>query len=125
MHNTTRVRLLSRHLPGHTVIAVRGELDISTTAALRDRILTVLKDVTTPVVIDLSGVSFCDASGLALLVGTQRRARLHGVTVALVAPQPMVGKLLRITGLDRAFVIHPTLACAHLSCTHAKHRAAA
>lgn len=126
MHPTTvRTRLFSRRLPGHTVIAVRGELDIATTAALRDRILMVLAGTTVPVIIDLSAVSFCDASGLALLVGTQRRARLQGVSVALAAPRPVVSKLLRITGLDRAFVIHPTLAAAELAGRVAGHRAAA
>ncbi|GAA0363615.1 STAS domain-containing protein [Actinoallomurus spadix] len=126
MHSLTpRVRLFSRRLPGHTVIAVRGELDIATTAALRDRILTLLKDMTTPLIIDLSGVSFCDASGLRLLVGTQRRARLHGVTVALAAPRPHVRKLLRITGLDHAFAIHATVAAAQRSHAHAPHSSAA
>lgn len=124
-HTTARVRLFSRRLPGHTVIAVRGELDIATTAALRNRILTILADATTSVVIDLSAVTFCDASGLALLVGTQRRARLQGVAVALAAPRPIVSKLLRITGLDRAFVIHPTLAAAELAARGAGHRTAA
>jgi anti-anti-sigma factor len=124
-HNTARVRLVSRRLPGHTVIAVRGEIDIATTATVRDRILTIVKDTTTPLIIDLSGVSFCDASGLAMLVGTKRRAGSRGVTVALVAPCPIVGKLLRITGLDRAFAIHPTLASAQAGSAHPDHISAA
>jgi anti-anti-sigma factor len=123
--HTSRARLFSRRPPGHTVIAVHGELDIATTASLRNRILTILKDTTTPVIIDLSGVSFCDASGLALLVGARRRARLHGLTIALVAPCPHVAKLLRITGLDRVFTIHPTLASARLAHAHGVHPVAA
>jgi anti-anti-sigma factor len=115
MHDhTTRAWLFSSRTPGHTVIAVHGELDFATTAGLRDRILTILKDTTTPVIIDLSGVFFCDASGLALLVGARRRAKLHGLTVTLAALRPNVTKLLKITGLDRAFVVHPTLASARL-----------
>jgi anti-anti-sigma factor len=125
-HNTSRARLLSRRMPGHTVIAVRGELDVATTAALRNRILTTLNETTAPVIIvDLSGVSFCDASGLALLVGTQRRANLHGITITLAAPRAHMTKLLRITGLDQAFTIHPTLISAQLSHGHASHPAAA
>jgi anti-anti-sigma factor len=122
---TARARLFSRRLPGHTVIAIHGELDIATTASLRIRILTILKETTTPLIIDLSGVSFCDASGLALLVGAQRRARLHRVTITLAAPRPNVAKLLRITGLDRAFTIHPTLASARLAHVHGVHPVAA
>lgn len=122
-HNTARDRLFTRRLPGHTVIAIRGDLDIGTTAALRDRILTVLKDTAASVIIDLSEVSFCDASGLALLVGTRRRAGLYGVNVVLAAPRPSVRKLLHITGLDRAFTIHPTLVAAQLGRSRTDHRA--
>jgi anti-sigma B factor antagonist len=117
--------LFSRRLSGHAVIAIRGELDLATTAPLRERILTILKDTTSPVIVDLSGVSFCDASGLALLVGTQRRATMHGLTVALAAPRPNLHKLLRITGLDRAFTVYPTLAAAQVGRGLADHTAAA
>ncbi len=118
-HDSSRVRLLSRRQSGHTVIAVRGELDIATTASLRDRILIMLKDTTSLVIVDLSGVTFCDASGLALLVGIRRRAALHGLTVTLAAPRPNVAKLLRVTGLNRAFTVHPTLTSALLDRTPA------
>jgi anti-anti-sigma factor len=116
MHNetTTGARLFSRRTPGHTVLTVCGELDIVTTAALRDQILILIGDTTAPLIIDLSAVTFCDASGLAMLVGAQRRARLRGITVALAGPPRRVSKLLRITGLDRSFTIYPSLAAARL-----------
>ncbi len=110
--NISGGRLISRRLHGHTVLAVAGELDIATTSRLRDQIVQALRDTNTPVIIDLSGVSFCDASGLAMLVGVQRRATLEGRTVVLAGPRRNVLKLLHITGLDRAFTIHPTLAAA-------------
>jgi anti-sigma B factor antagonist len=113
-HTTTPARLFSRRTSGHTVLAVIGELDIATTASLRDRIVNVLKETTSPVIIDLSGVSFCDATGLALLVGAQRRAKLHGLSIVLAGPRRNVSKLLRITGLDRAFTIYPSVAGATL-----------
>jgi anti-anti-sigma factor len=47
-------------------------------------------------------VQSCDPAGLAVLVGTQRRARLFGTVVRLVAPSLPVAKLLRLTGLDRS-----------------------
>ena len=111
-HDGTRVRLFVRLLPGHSVLAICGDLDIATTAALRDQIAMVLENTTAPVIIDLSGVSFCDASGLALLVGAQRRARLYGLPVVLVGLRRNVDELLRISGLDHAFTVYPTLATA-------------
>ncbi len=100
--------VLSR--PGLTIARLEGDLDIATTPALRERLLGVLSHGVRLLVIDLSGVSFCDASGLAVLIGTQRRARARGITVRLAAPRPQTAKLLRITGLDRSFTICATLA---------------
>lgn len=116
-------RLFSHRTSGHTVLTIRGELDIAATAALRDQIAIALKNTTTPVIIELSGVSFCDASGLALLVGARRRAKPHRLTLA--APRRNVHKLLRITGLDRAFTVHPTLTAARLSHRDIDHPAVA
>ncbi|MGI5224628.1 STAS domain-containing protein [Actinoallomurus sp. CA-142502] len=111
MHdNTTRAGVFGRSVRGHTVLTISGELDIATTAVLRDRIAAVLEDRAIPVIIDLSRVSFCDASGLRMLVAVRRRADAYGCTVALAAPRPNVRKLLRITGLDQVFPIYSTLA---------------
>lgn len=109
-HNTTRASLFGRTTRGHTVLRISGELDIATAAVLRDRIAAVLDDTVLPVIIDLSRVSFCDASGLTMLITAQRRANAYGRTVALAGPRPNVRKLLRITGLDRAFPIYSSLA---------------
>ena len=60
-------------------------------------------------VLDLSRVPSCDPAGLAVLIGTQRRARLLGIVVRLAAPSLPVAKLLRLTGLDRSLTICPDL----------------
>lgn len=91
-------------------LTISGELDIATAAVLRDRISAVLDDTVLPVIIDLSRVSFCDASGLTMLITLRRRANAYGRTVALAGPRPNVRKLLRITSLDRAFPVYSTLA---------------
>jgi anti-anti-sigma factor len=99
--------VLSR--PAVTIARLEGELDIATTPALRERLLSVVRPGVRLLVIDLSGVSFCDVSTLAVLVATQRRASRLGITVRLAAPRPPVAKLLRITGLDQCFTIYATL----------------
>ena len=111
-HDLVRAGLLSHRMPGHIVLTVRGELDIATTARLRDQIAGIVDDATAPVIIDLSAVSHCDASGLAMLVGVQRRARLRGLTVAISEPSREVSELLRTSGLDHAFTTYPTLTAA-------------
>jgi STAS domain len=61
----------------------------------------VLRPGSSRLVIDLSKVSFCDASGLAVLVSTGRRARLLGGFLRLAAVSPQAGRVLNITGLNR------------------------
>lgn len=95
---------------GHTVVELRGDLGGTGTATLRERLLRTLHHSTSLVVLDLSAVSHCDAQALAVLVNTQRRARLLGVTLRLAAPRPDLMRLLRLTDLDRSLTTYPTLA---------------
>lgn len=95
--------VLSR--PGCTIARLKGDLDIASTPALRERLLSVLGPGMRLLIIDLSGVSSCDVSGLAVLIGTQRRARGLRITVRLAAPRPQMAKLLRVTGLESHFTI--------------------
>ncbi|WP_345576589.1 STAS domain-containing protein [Nonomuraea rosea] len=88
-----------------TTVGLSGEIDMYTSANLRTRLEDVLKSSTPLLVLNLSAVSFCDASGLAVIVGIQRRARFMGITLALAAPRPAMYKLLHITGLDRSLPV--------------------
>lgn len=96
----------------HTIATLSGNLDVATAPALRERLTALLHPGIGRLVLDLSEVKFCDAAGLAVLIGTQRRATREGITVHLAAPHRQVTKVLRVTGLDRALNIHPTLAAA-------------
>ncbi|GAA2284190.1 hypothetical protein GCM10010149_32010 [Nonomuraea roseoviolacea subsp. roseoviolacea] len=85
-----------------TTVRLSGDIDIFSGEALRRQLLSTLRYSTSLLVLDLSGVTFCDASGLSVLVGIQHRAQERGITLALTAPRPGMSRLLRITGLDRS-----------------------
>jgi anti-anti-sigma factor len=97
---------------GYTVATLSGELDVGCTPELREQLLAVLTPWASRLVLDLSGISFCDASGLAVLVSTSRRAALLGGLLRVVAPSSHVDVALRETGLLRLFEIFPTVAAA-------------
>src|SRR6266704_4034223 len=97
---------------GITIAELTGELDIASAPALREQLLSLLRPGSSRLVIDLSRVSFCDASGLAVLVNTARRARLLGGFLRLAAVSPQVGQVLQITGLDRHLANFPTVQAA-------------
>jgi anti-anti-sigma factor len=95
-----------------TIVRLGGALDFAAAPALRERLIGVLHPGTRLLILDLSRVPSCDPAGLAVLIGTQRRARLLGIVVRLVAPSLPVARLLRTTGLDRSLTICPDLPAA-------------
>jgi anti-anti-sigma factor len=106
------LRFSVRVADGYTIATLRGDLDVACTPVLREQLLAVLKPEASRLIVDLSKVSFCDASGLAVLVSTGRRATLLGGTLRLVAPSPAVAVALRLSGLLRQFDIFPTVMAA-------------
>ena len=102
----------SRSERGWVIAALSGDLDIACAPALREQLLGLLRPAASRLVIDLSRVSYADASGLTVLVGTRRRAGLLGGFLRLAAPTPPVAKVLRITGLHRRLDIFPTVQAA-------------
>jgi anti-anti-sigma factor len=103
--------------PGRSIVRLRGSLDFGAAKELRERLIDVLHRGANPLIIDLSRVPSGDEAGLAVLIGTQRRATLLSSEMLLAAPSPPVAELLRSTGLHRHFTIYPDIpaALAHAS----------
>jgi anti-sigma B factor antagonist len=80
--------------------------------AVREQLLSLLRPGASHLVIDMSAIRYADASGLAALVGTQRRAVLLGGTVRLAAPRPEVVAVLAATGISRHLEVYPTVQAA-------------
>jgi anti-anti-sigma factor len=97
---------------GRTIVSVLDDLDFAAAPALRERLIDMLHRDTGLLILDLSHVRFCDAAGLAVLIGTQRRARLLGIPMRLVAPSLPVTQALGSTGLTRNFTICSDLSAA-------------
>lgn len=88
-----------------TIAGLAGPLDFAAAPALRERLIGMLHPGIRLLVLDLSRVPSCDAAGLAVLLGIQRRARQLAIVVRLAAPSPPVAEMLRLTGLDRSLTI--------------------
>jgi anti-sigma B factor antagonist len=88
---------------GYQVIQMTGELDIATAEQAYSYISEVIDGRPAPVTVDLSGLTFCDASGLGALARIARHARQAGRQLRLTSARPSLVKLMRLTGLDGVF----------------------
>ena len=104
-HFPPALALSVRRIDGYAIVTISGEIDIARAPALREQLIGLLRPGASRLVVDLSGVTFCDASGLAVLVGVARRIGLLGGVLRLAAPTPLVSTVLRLTGLDSRFEI--------------------
>jgi anti-sigma B factor antagonist len=89
-----------------TVHAV-GEIDLATSPQLRELLHRLVAAGSRRVVLDLSGTTFIDSSGLGVLVGVLRATRENGDdrSFLLSGFQDQVRKVFEITGLDQVFTI--------------------
>ncbi|HEY1698548.1 MAG TPA: STAS domain-containing protein [Trebonia sp.] len=90
---------------GRTIVRLRDGLDFAAAPALRERLIDALQRGADLLILDLSHVPSCEPAGLAVLIGTQHRARLLGIAMRLVAPSLPVCEVLGATGLRRNFTI--------------------
>jgi anti-anti-sigma factor len=97
---------------GHLVTALSGRLDSARAPAVREQLLRLLRPAASKLVLDLTLVSDIDAAGLAVLVGTERRARLLGGSLRLAAARPAVSAAVHAAGLDWLLGSFPTVQAA-------------
>jgi anti-anti-sigma factor len=107
--------LSARTAGGIAIAELSGRLTATCSPVLRDQLLGLLRRSSSRLVIDLSRVTDCDVSGLAVLVSTKRRARLLGGSLRLAAVPPPVDKALHVTGLHRHFDVFGTVQAATAS----------
>jgi anti-sigma B factor antagonist len=90
-------------------MAIAGEIDLYTAPRLQAEFSRLLENGPDRIVIDMSGVEFCDSTGMNVLLSALKRMRERGGVLEVAAPRPAVRKILQVTGLDSVFVVHDTV----------------
>jgi len=97
------------------VAHVRGEVDMSTTPALLERLLPAAESGPTRLVVDLSGVAFMGAAGIHALEEVKASLIRRGGKLAVVAPGGIPLRVLEVTRMKRALGVVPTVDAARIS----------
>jgi anti-sigma B factor antagonist len=92
------------------VVLVRGNLDIDSATVLTTTLDRVLERPVPRVVVDLSGIEFCDSTGLSAFVVGHNRAAAAGGWLRLAAPSAWMSQLLDTVGLTGRLGIYPGVA---------------
>jgi anti-sigma B factor antagonist len=95
------VRTEEDHSPA-TVVVVSGDVDLGTAPDFEDELArSVENNLGSGLIIDLTGVTFIDSTGLNALVRAFERQRMLGSHLALVTSDSRVSMMLEVTRLDR------------------------
>ena len=89
---------------GRATLSCGGELDMATAGMLRDATEPLDCDVT----IDFSEVTFCDSSGMAVLIGLHQRLDAGGHRVRVVGVRPVVTRVFELCGIVEPLGIETT-----------------
>jgi len=90
-----------------TVLTVRGELDVFTAPRLREQLLELSLDGEGDVVLDMSGLTFVDSTGLGVMVGGLKRLRETRRELILRSVPASSLRVLTINGLTNVLTIIP------------------
>ena len=82
------------------VVALRGELDISTAPLAEEQLRQAEAGHPPRLVLDLSGLTFLDSSGLRLVLEADARARRDGRRLVVVRGPAEVQRVFRVTLLE-------------------------
>ena len=89
------LRIQTRESPDSVVIVLEGELDVASAARLDTEVARCAGQPR--IVIDLSGLSFMDSTGLRALVSASEAVQDLGREFAVIPGPPQVQRLLKFT----------------------------
>jgi anti-sigma B factor antagonist len=90
---------------GHARVRFIGELDMAAVEQTHDEAIEVLDGTAGPVVIDLTGLTFCDASGIRLLLQLDAETKGRGRTMVLLHPTPFLSRVFDAAGISESLTI--------------------
>ena len=100
------MKMITTHADnGTTTLQLEGEIDLHVSPELRETLRTLAATETDTLLIDFSGVSYVDSSGLATLVEYARLSNDYGGKMALFGLQSKVRMVFDLVRLDELFTI--------------------
>ena len=101
---TDGFEIVLRHAGEGNSVHLRGRLNIDSSPAFRDRLLSILQAHSPQaVIVDFSEVSYLDSSGIATLIEGLKIARMRQTTLCVQGLQDRLLHLFQVIGMSTLF----------------------
>ena len=88
-------------------LPLEGEIDLHRSPRVERSLTSMIKKKPDRIVVDLSGVTFIDSSGMAVLIRALQNMKEYGGNLSLSGLSDQVRLIFEIARLDQVFVIDP------------------
>jgi anti-sigma B factor antagonist len=88
------------------IVAAGGEVDYASSSKLRNLLASAIHPDGTPLIVDLSDVTFIDSTAIGVLAKTVSRMSEMECAMALVCGNPRVLRIFQMVGLDEMVAIY-------------------
>jgi anti-anti-sigma factor len=96
-----------RTVGSHALVALAGELDLSSVGLVYEQLRTITNDGVCHVALNMAEVTFADSTALSLLVSEHKRVESLGGELIIFAPSHELRRLFEITGLHNYLNVRP------------------
>ncbi|MFF2433169.1 STAS domain-containing protein [Streptomyces sp. NPDC058107] len=105
---TQQLTLHTRATPAGPIMELSGELDRHTASDVRAALLELDLGAGQQLVLDLGRLTFCDSTGITVLIAARNHALAADAAIVLAAVPDRVSRIFRIVGLEQVFPTHTT-----------------
>jgi anti-sigma B factor antagonist len=95
----TQLEIQSEHEAGTARLKLSGELDLASVGRVEQGVDEALAQGPRTLILELSGLSFVDSSGLRLFIVLTQRAASEGWKLSMTRPQEQAMTVFRVSGL--------------------------
>ena len=92
-----------------TIVKLTGSANMEASTDLRDRLIELVDEHISRLILDLSDLAFICSVGLGGIIAAHLRCRHNDAEVILVAPRPAITELLDVTKLNKLFRVYDSV----------------
>jgi anti-anti-sigma factor len=97
------------HLPQPVVVAFPAQIDMANAGLAGRQLSSALAPDANTVIADMTATTFCDSSGISMLIRAHKQAAANNTELRLVVASAAVLRTLTLVKIDSLLPIYPTL----------------